>query len=292
VLFGASGEPTIENGARTGNVAFIVGRVGVVVVETGVSYKHGEEIIAAVANVTDRPIKLAIITHPVQEFLFGAAAFQARGIPVLMHRRAAELMASRCEICRRNLIRLLGEDAMAGTRIVKPDRLIERGETLTLTGRKLRLIATAWSSAPGALAVFDETSSTLIAGDMALVERVPDVRDADHKGWLTALDLLKRTRCKHVIPGHGRAGSCAGIDSFAGYLLALDAHVGALLKAGVGLAELSSKNALPQFAAWDNYDVQHAQNAQRVYLRREADLLGTDRAKRALSPTKSNQLSK
>jgi len=289
VLFGATGEPTVENGARTGNVSFVVGPDGVVVVETGVSYKHGEEIIGAVANVTDRPIKLAIISHPVQEFLFGAAAFQARGIPVLMHRRAAELMASRCEICRRDLIRLLGEDAMAGTRIVKPDRLIESGQNLTLIGRKVRVIATMWSSAPGALAVFDETSSTLIAGDMAFVERVPDVRDADHKGWLAALDQLKRTRCKHLVPGHGRAGSCADIDAFAGYLRALDTHVSALLKTAVSLAELPSRSALPGFVHWENYATQHTQNAQRVYLRREAeDWIDTveDRARKARSVPK------
>ena len=38
-------------------------------------------------SVTDSRCALALITHTRQEFLFGAAAFRERGIPVAMHRR-------------------------------------------------------------------------------------------------------------------------------------------------------------------------------------------------------------
>ena len=153
VLRGADAAPSADNLARTGNVALIVGPRGVV--ETGVSYQHGAAIVAAVTKTTDRPIRLAIITHPQQQYLFGAAAFQERGVPVWMHRKAADLMATRCEICLTSLRALLGNEAMAGTRIVRPDRLIAGDETLDLVGRRLRLIASEWSSASGALAVYD-----------------------------------------------------------------------------------------------------------------------------------------
>ena len=61
-------------------------RAAVAVVNTGASYREGEDIIEAVKSISDRPILLAILTHPGQEAIFGAAAFQARGIPVLAHR--------------------------------------------------------------------------------------------------------------------------------------------------------------------------------------------------------------
>ena len=69
-----------------------------------------------------------------------------------------------CAICGR----VLGEEAMAATRVVKPDRLIDGDETVELIGRPLRLIAPQWSSAPGAIAVFDEQTSTLIAGNLVV----------------------------------------------------------------------------------------------------------------------------
>ena len=265
-LPGSGGDITPENGGRIANVAFVVGPDGVIVVDTGISYRHGEEIIAAVKSVSNRPIRLAILTHPSQEAIFGAAAFQTRGIPVLAHRRGAELIAARCETCLRNLRSVLGEEAMAATRVVKPDRLVDGDETLALIGRPLRLIAPQWSSAPGAIAIFDEQTSTLIAGNLVSVNRIPNLRDADPRAWRDTIVQLAATRCLHLVPAYGPVGTCADIASFAHYLTALESRVGTLMKDGVSLAELRDRAYLPEFVHWDQYQTLHAQNANYVYL--------------------------
>ena len=268
-LLGTGGEVSPENGGRTANIAFVVGPRGVVVVDTGISYREGEEIIAAIRDVSTRPIRLAILTHPSQEAIFGAAAFQARGIPVLAHRRSAELIATRCETCLRTLRSTLGEEAMAATRVVKPDRLIEGDEMLELIGRPLRLFAPQWSSAPGAIAVFDEWTSTLIAGSLVTINRIPDMRDANTKAWRDALAQLESMRCRYLIPGYGPVGNCAAIAGFASYFAALETRVEALYKDGVSLAELRDRCNLPEFADWDRYETLHPQNANYIYLRVE-----------------------
>jgi glyoxylase-like metal-dependent hydrolase (beta-lactamase superfamily II) len=268
-LLGSGGDITPENGGRTANVAFIVGPRGIVVVDTGTSYRQGENIIAAVKSISNRPIRLAILTHPGEEAIFGAAAFQAHAIPVLAHRMAAELMAVRCETCLRNLRAVLGEDSMAATRVVKPDRLIDGSETLELIGRPVRLIAPQWSSAPGAIAVFDERTSTLIAGNLVSIDRIPDLRDAVAKAWREALVQLESTGCRHLVPGYGPIGSCVAIDVFAHYFVELENRVEALMKEGVSLGELRDRCDLPEFARWDQYETLHAQNANRTYLRLE-----------------------
>jgi glyoxylase-like metal-dependent hydrolase (beta-lactamase superfamily II) len=273
VLRGAAGEPDAHNLARVGHAAFVIGERGAVVVQTGVSYRHGEAIIAAVARVTALPIVLAIITDPAQEYLFGAAAFQARGIPVLMHRRAAELMAARCETCLRNLTQLLGAEEMAGTRVAVPDRLIDGDVELSDGGSPLRVLAADHASAPGALAVFDPHTATLIAGDLVFVERVPDLRDADVAAWLDALARLRATNCARLIPGRGAFGRCTDIDAFARYLRDLDERVAQRVRAGASLTEIDAEAALPQFAHWERYGTLHAANARRLYLRHERRLL-------------------
>ena len=217
-LLGSGGEITPDNGGRTANGAFVVGTRGIVVVNTGASYREGEDIIEAVKSISDRPILLAILTHPGQEAIFGAAAFQARGISVLAHRSSANLIAARCDICLRNLRSTLGEQRMAGTRVVEPDRLIDGDVTLELIGRPLRLIAPPWSSAPGAIAVFDETTSTLIAGSLVSINRIPDMRDADPKAWRDALADIEATRCRHLVPGYGPVGTCADVAAFSSIL--------------------------------------------------------------------------
>jgi len=266
VIAGEPGEIGPANLGRIANAAFVVGPRGVVVVESGVSLRHGEAIIAAVRAVTPRPIVLVIVTHASQEVLFGAAAFQARGVPVLMHRDAAALMAARCENCLRTLVATLGAQAMVGTRVVTPDRTVTKTTIIDVIGRPLRLIAPRDSSSPGALAVYDAKSRTLIAGDLVTIDRIPDMRDADGNPWRAALAALAATGCRHLIPALGNPGTCADIRRLDGYFAALDERVRDLLASGVGLADVARRAEMPQFARWDGYAALHAANANRAYL--------------------------
>jgi glyoxylase-like metal-dependent hydrolase (beta-lactamase superfamily II) len=269
LLMGHDQATATSDAGRAANIAFVVGPRGVVVVDTGISFLQGEEIIHAVASVTRRPIRLAVMTHPSQEVVFGAAAFQARGIPVLMHRTSAALMAARCETCLRRLTDTLGAAAMRGTRVVSPDQVVDGSQWIDPIGRPLLLIAPSHGSAPGALAVLDPTTRTLIAGSLASIDSVPDMRDADGKSWRGALAMLEATRCVHLVPAYGKAGSCAQIAGLDGYFAALDRRVRELLDSGIGLAELPARCELPEFAGWNRYGELHVQNANHVYLRME-----------------------
>ena len=70
----------------------------------------------------------------------------------------------------------------------------------------------------------------------------------------------------------GRLGNCGDIAVLDGYFEALDERVRGLLHDGVGLAELTARCELPQFASWDRYPDLHMQNANRAYLRLERAL--------------------
>lgn len=264
------------------NVGFIVGPRGVVVIDSGTSRRDGAAIIAAVREVTARPIRLLVLTYPGQEAIFGAAAFQARGIPVLMHARAAALVSQRCHACLESLTETLGRDAMAGTDLPVADRLLHEGEALELIGRRVQIISPGAASAPGALAVLDQRTRTLFAGSIVSVRTVPDVRDADARQWRDALDTLAATRCTRLVPAQGAVGRCADIPAFARYLEDLDDRVAGLLRDGVGLVELARRGELPAYATWEGYGSRHGRNAAHVYLRMERALFENAPAARAM----------
>jgi glyoxylase-like metal-dependent hydrolase (beta-lactamase superfamily II) len=266
VVGGTGGEPGPANRGRVANAAFIVGEHGVVVVDSGGSYRHGEAIIAAIRRTTARPIRLVILTYPSQEVVFGAAAFQARGIPVLMHRDAAMLMAARCDACLRRLEETLGATEMARTRVVTPERTIAGTTFLDVGGTQLLLIAPRLSSAPGALAVLDQRTGTLMAGALVPVARVPDLRDSDGAHWRVALDTLRATRCMRLIPAFGPVDDCTAIDATDRYFALLDDCVRAAFARGVGLAEIGAQCELRAFADWDGYATLHRANASRAFL--------------------------
>ncbi|MGJ7506674.1 MBL fold metallo-hydrolase [Variovorax sp. GT1P44] len=267
MIQGARGGVDNHTLGRVGNAGFIVGDAGVLAIDTGTSYRHGERLLATIRSVTDKPVRLVLITHAQKDFLFGATAYRDQGIPILMHRQAAALMASRCERCLKMLKETLGEDEMRGTVMFTPDRQFDATQTLDVIGRPLRLIYYGRSSGPGDVAVFDAASGVLFAGGLLDNGRIPDLQDGDLEGWLRALEALRLLAIKVIVPGHGPAASPEAIDAQVRYLVQLKARVQELLRVGIALSAVPDAAALPEFAQWDQYETLHRRNASTLFVR-------------------------
>ena len=275
MLRGAPGEPAAVNRGRIGNAGFIVGTRGVLVVDTGTSYREGRALLEAIAGVTDKPVLLALITHARQEFIFGAAAFRERGVPVAMQREAARLMAARCEACLQGLRALLGEEEMRGTALPEPDLLLDGARELDgLVGRAVRVLWFGHSSGPGDIAVLDVQSGTLFAGGLLDAMRIPDVQDSDLAGWKRALQVLHGLAPKTIVPGHGPATAGNLIYTIERYLTQLERRVHELLRGNAALSAVPDAVRLPEFRRWDQYDTIHRRNASIVFLRLEREAFG------------------
>ncbi|MEP6874018.1 MAG: MBL fold metallo-hydrolase [Burkholderiales bacterium] len=276
MLPGTGGEPDTSNLGRVGNAGFIVGRTGVLAIDAGTSYLHGRALLAAIRSVTEQPVRLVLVTHTRQEFLFGGAAFREQGIPIAMQQAAAGLMASRCETCLKTLRTTLGEDAMRGTTMFKPDITFTDPlgiDAAALIGRPIQVLYFGHSSGPGDIAVYDPRTRTLFAGGLLDAQRILDVFDSDLARWSEALRTLQALPIDVIVPGHGPSGSKRVITQVARYLDQLTTRARALLKTGAPLSEVPDATALPDFASWDQYDTVHRRNAALVYLRYEREQL-------------------
>jgi glyoxylase-like metal-dependent hydrolase (beta-lactamase superfamily II) len=268
---GASGEVDSGNLGRIGNAGFIVGDTGVVAIDTGTSYRHGAALLASIRRVTNKPVRVALITHTRQEFLFGAAAYREQAIPLRMHREAAALMQARCERCLKTLRQVLGDDAMQGTAMFKPDQEYEQSHVIDMIGRRIQVLYYGHSSGPGDVAVLDVQSGVLFAGGLLDQLRIPDVQDSDLEGWTRALQALRGLPIKAVVPGHGPVASAKVIDSVERYLAQLQARVLDLLRTGAALSEVPDALVLPEFALWDQYETIHRRNASILFVRYERE---------------------
>lgn len=280
-FIGMPGEISAANRGFIGNSGFIVGPTGVTVIDTGASYRHGLRMLDAIARTTEKPVELVILTHAVQEFLFGNGAFAARGIPILAHGETLKLMKARCDHCLENLRPLLGEE-LTGTRLVLPTRTVDATTTLESGGRRIELHHFGWASTPGDLAVLDPQIGVLFAGGMVANGSVPDIRDCDFEGWQRALGMLRALKPARVVPGHGAVSGPEAIDLTANYLDTLDAKMKALYAASTSLMESVETAALPAYRAWPGYATTHRQNALHRYLQLELQDLGGDPRSTAL----------
>jgi hypothetical protein len=190
-------------------------------------------------------------------------------------------MAARCENCLKTLKKLLGDDEMAGSRVVRPDRLLDdlpaaEATLAQLTGRRIRLLAygpDGHSSGPGDLAVLDDASATLFAGGLMDERSIPDVQDGRPEGWHAALDALQALPLARIVPGHGPVATPALVARTRRYLDQLDTRIAALLAAGTPLSDVADAATLPEFADWDQFETIHRRNASIVFLRQERALL-------------------
>lgn len=269
---GARGETGPENLGRVGNVGFLVGPAGVVVIDTGVSHAHGRDLLAALRRITALPVDRIVITHAVQEFLYGTTAFVEAGGRPLTHAKSAELMRARCEHCLDNLRQILGDAAMAGTRLIVPDDIVDGDRTpLTAGGRTLELIHPGWASTPGDLMILDRATGVLFSGGVLTNRRVPDLRDGHLDAWVRAIDAIVALPIRAIVPGHGGPMQPADALETRRYLTELDRHVRALYARGLSLMEALDAADLPEFAAWDAYDALHRKNLQQRYLEVELE---------------------
>ncbi|QSN63183.1 MBL fold metallo-hydrolase (plasmid) [Caballeronia sp. M1242] len=258
-----------ENHGIVANNGFIVGKSGVTVIDTGPSYRYGRAMIEAIRKVTPLPVTLVIITHQAPEFVFGAAAFRDRNVPILAHVRAAQLIHDRCSICLANLRKTLGEDEMAGSRVTVPDRTIDGTTEIENGGRKLQLLHFGPASTPGDLAVLDTETGVLFAGSLVSNGRIPELRNEQIPGWLAALENLRALDLNTVVPAFGPPLRGDAILQTGLYLRELDASVKQAYKSGMSLTQAMHAVQLPTFSGYKLYTTAQPQNVQRIYLQLE-----------------------
>jgi glyoxylase-like metal-dependent hydrolase (beta-lactamase superfamily II) len=270
-FIGDTADVSAANRGRIGNAGFIIAPEGIIVVNTGVSFRHAEEMARAIRGVSKLPIRLAIITHAHQQFLMGASYFQRQGIPILTHVKTAQLMQSRCENCLHHLKKLLGNQEMRGTKVVVPDQYISASEFISVAGATIELRAPGWGNTPGDIVVFHRESGVLFAGGLVDERRVPELRDSKLKEWQSILSKFQHLPIKRLVPGHGGIGGTETIAQFATYLKAIEAKARGLYAENVSLSDAERVGGLPEFGDWVLYKEQHHKNIHRAYLQIEQE---------------------
>jgi quinoprotein relay system zinc metallohydrolase 2 len=263
VHFGAIALMTAENEGAIANVGFVVGGDAVAVIDTGGSVREGLRLLAAIRQVTDKPIKFVINTHGHPDHVFGNAAFAAPTIFV-GHRNLPRAMAAHMpfylDAFRRSMGSLLDD-----VETVPPTVTVDGEIKLDLGHRSLTLKAWGASHSDSALTVLDESTGTLFAGDLLFLQHVP-VIDGSIRGWLTTIDELARIPAKKVIPGHAPAAEWPeALVGERNYLERLAADCRDLIKRGVPLADAAQTAGASEKSHWQLFEDYNARNATAAY---------------------------
>jgi quinoprotein relay system zinc metallohydrolase 2 len=263
---GVHEQMTQANQGAICNLGVIVGREAVAVVDSGGSLVEAKAFIAAIRNVTDKPVKYLISTHMHPDHIFGNAAFRDIGATVVGHHNLPRALEARGEFYLQNYRNQIGEDLMKGIEIVPPTVLVTDPLELDLGGRRIELRAWKPAHTDNDLTVFDHATKTLFAGDLVFMRHLPTL-DGSFLGWIDQLGTLADVTAARAIPGHGPvpADWPDALVPELRYFQALAMDLREAIAKGTPLSEAVKTAGLSERDNWSLFDDYNERNATAAY---------------------------
>lgn len=270
IVRGVDGPIERSNGGAIANLTIIATPVGTLLVDCGPSLRYGTALRAVAEALTGKPVVRVYVSHLHPDHVYGDGAFD----PKIVAATQAQIDDLRAEGAgfSDGMYRLLG-DWMRGTELALPQHVLT-GEMEDFGGRRIRLLPLAGHSAAD-LALLDEASGTLIAGDLVFHDRAPSTPNADLAAWRASLDRLKVAGHRHVVPGHGPYDPTpmAAIDQTRDWLDWLGATIDRAVEDGLGPVEAGDLPIPPRFAAMAAARYELQRSVSHFYAGAEARLL-------------------
>jgi glyoxylase-like metal-dependent hydrolase (beta-lactamase superfamily II) len=205
------------------NAGIVIGKDGVLVVDTLISAKEGERFLADIRKVTNKPIKYVVNTHTHLDHALGNCVFARLGASVISHTSDRKLMERVGADTLKNIGNYgLKPEDMIDTEIALPSLYFSDRLTIDLGDETVELIRTAPSHTEGSVVVSVPTKKLIFSGDILFTDFHPFLADGDFSGWAKTLDTLLAMDVDKIIPGHGPLSGKKDLKEMKEYLALFD----------------------------------------------------------------------
>ncbi len=259
--------PNLGNNATFG---FIVTANGVVLIDSGGTAQGAAQIAAAIAKVTDQPIRWVINTGGQDHRWFGNRYFQQRGATSITSAKTFTDQTARLREQSEKMAGFTGEAVWAGTEPTPAQSQFSGEKQLKVAGIRLQLIELGPAHTGGETAVWLPQQQILFSGDVIYVERMLGIGgQSQHQAWIEAFERLALLKPHVIVPGHGAPTDLATAEQDTlSYLRFLRKAVGELIDEGGEMQDLSQIDQ-SKFSYLQVYEQIHQRNAQRVFTEME-----------------------
>lgn len=263
---GATAPPTYENAGHNNNLSFLVTGDGVIVINSGASYRLAQALHAEIRAVTDQPVRLVIVENGQGHAMLGNTYWHEQGVPILAHVDAAAEFEHDGGQALAALQTYARENAEGTVPMPPTDTFTDRRD-ITMGTMRIEVLHLGPAHSPGDTQVWLPDLSLMIAGDIAFHERMPPIFEGTCTScwidtWENALEPLAPT---YVIPGHGHPTNLAQVRRYTrDYLVWLRDRIREHIDEGGDLAGAYYVDQTP-YAHLDTFEELATRNAGVVF---------------------------
>lgn len=205
------------------NAGIIIGKDGIVVVDTLISAKAAKRFIRDIRAVSRKPIKYVVNTHYHLDHAFGNSEFVKLGAVIIAQENDKKAMENSGEETLKNIgIYGLTPEDMQGTALAYPVLTYGDKMEIDLGGQKIELIHARYSHTAGDTLVYLPDKKLLFAGDVLFTGYHPFLGEGNIEEWAKELDDIKLMDVEQIIPGHGPLSGKKDLDDMKAYILMFD----------------------------------------------------------------------
>lgn len=276
VRYGRHEEINADSVADIANHGFIVGDTSVAIIDPGGTVAVARQTVAAVKEITSKPVTHVIVSHVHPDHSLGLAAYVDGDLadkPVIAgHPGLAASLLQNLDFFKQRFASDDTTDQLL--KLIEAGQIesIDQERTFDLGNRKITLTAFNNAHSSTDVTVYDQKTKTLWSGDLLFVERTPAV-DGSIVGWIKALNELSQLDITTVIPGHGPSGLYSELaQPQLDYLTLVVDQARDAIAQGISLANFISNNSYISAhsqSKWKLFDTQHAVNLSRAYVELE-----------------------
>ncbi len=257
---------TPENLGNNATFGFVMTDKGVVLIDSGGTYKGAKQIHDAIKTITDKSIVKVINTGGQDHRFLGNGYFKALGAEIIASNNAVEDQKTRLNDQFSRLEGLVGEDITKGTDAVYATTTFDSEYNFQLGDITFEIKHTGQAHTPGDSFVWLPKQNVMFTGDIVYTERMLGVgTQSNSKTWVEAFEAMAEYNPEHVVPGHGKPTTLqvATADTY-DYLKFLRASITDFIDEGEDIADIGKLDQ-SQYDYLFNHESLAGRNAQQVY---------------------------
>ena len=272
-IVGPLGQRSQANAGLNANYGFVIGRTGVILIDSGASAYSAALLHKAVQAVTDKPVRWVLNTGSQDHRWLGNAYFAGQGAELQALAATARTQQAVASAQLAGMQRFVDAQMNGTQALVAQVQHTGAQVSLQIDGVQLQWLDTS-AHYPGDTMIHLPEHGVSFTGDLVYVDRLLGVLpQSSVRKAQAAFERLKALQPRRIVPGHGRVTDLAQAQKETGdYYRFLIEQVGAAARNMEPMDETLARHARPAaFVHLQNFEELHRANMNRVFTDFEAN---------------------